>query len=82
MHLGVNLQKAFLSATKPSELDCCGSREYHPADILVHECCKHIGKHSTPEYGCAVLDFPDFLDIMIEDPRGCRLLQLLQAPNT
>ena len=68
MHLGVNLRKAFLSATKPLEQDCCGSREYHPIDQLVHECCKLIGKHGTPEYGCGVLDFPDFLGIMIDDP--------------
>lgn len=67
MHLGVNLQKAFLSAFIVSEQDCGGSREYHPGDVLVHECCKLIGKHSVPEYTCGVLDFPDFLDIMTAD---------------
>ena len=68
MHLGVNLRKAFLLATKTSEQDSCSSREYHPADVLVHECCKLIGKYGAPEYGCGVLSFPDFLDIVIADP--------------
>ena len=66
MHLGVNPRKAFLLATKPSEPDCCGLREYHPVDVLVHECCKLIGKHGTPEYGCGVLDFPDFFDVPVQ----------------
>ena len=70
MHLGTNLRKAFLSATKEvgvTDQETCGGRDYHPADVLVHECCKLIGRHGTPEYGSGVLEFPDFLDIMIAD---------------
>ncbi len=72
MHLGINLRKAFLSATKEvsatNHESCNGNgREYHPANVLVHECCKLIGKHGTPEYGSGVLELPDFLDIMIAD---------------
>ncbi len=67
MHLGVNLRKAFLSATNASEEESGNAREYHPGDVLVHECCKLIGKCGTPEYGCGVLNFPDFIDIMIAD---------------
>ena len=70
MHLGTNLRKAFLSATKEisvTDQETCSGRDYHPADVLVHECCKLIGRHCTPEYGSGVLDFPDFLDIMIAD---------------
>ena len=71
MHLGSNLRKAFLSATKEAsaaDQESCSGRDYHPADVLVHECCKLIGKHGTPEYGSGVFEFPDFLDIMIADP--------------
>lgn len=64
MHLGTNPRKAFLSATKEvsstDHQETCSSREYHPADVLVHECCKLIGRHGTPEYGSGVLSFPDF----------------------
>ena len=70
MHLGVNLWTAFLSATKEinaSDEESGNAREYHPVDVLVHECCKLIGKCGTPEYGCGVLNFPDFLDIMMTD---------------
>ena len=70
MHLGTNLRKAFLSATKEvsaRDKESCSGREYHPADVLVHECCKLIGKHGTPEYGSGVLEFPDYLDIMVAD---------------
>ena len=70
MHLGTNLRKAFLSATKEAsatDQESCSGREYHPADVLVRECCKLIGKHGTPEYGSGVLEFPDFLDIMRSD---------------
>ncbi len=67
MHLGVNLRKAFLSATHALEEESGNAREYHPGDVLVHECCKLIGKCGTPEYGCGVLNFPDFIDIMIAD---------------
>lgn len=92
MHLGTNLRKAFLSATKEvsstDHQETCSSREYHPADVLAHECCKLIGRHGTPEYGSGVLSFPDFLEIMISDPkvdmnegdliyyRGCRDVKL------
>lgn len=71
MHLGTNLRKAFLSATKEvsaTDQDTCSARDYHPADVLVHECYKLIGRHGTPEYGSGVLEFPDFLDAMIADP--------------
>ena len=70
MHLGTNLRKAFLSAIKEvsaTDNESCRGREYHTADVLVHECCKLIGKHGTPEYGSGVLEFPDFLDIMTAD---------------
>ena len=73
MYLGVNLRKAFLSATKdistPSEQDPStgNAREYHSVDTLVHESCKLLGKYGTPEYGCGVLEFPDFLEIMTAD---------------
>lgn len=73
MHLGVNLRKVFLSATKdnstPSEQDPStgNAREYHPVDTLVQESCKLLGKYGTPEYGCGVLEFPDFLEIMTAD---------------
>jgi len=70
MHLGTNLRKAFLSATKEAsatDQESCSGGEYHPADVLVREGCKLIGKHGTPEYGSGVLEFPDFLDIMRSD---------------
>ena len=75
MNLGTNLRKAFLSATKEvsktDHQETCSSREYHPADVLVHvhECCKLIGRHGTPEYGSGVFNFLDFLEIMITDPK-------------
>ena len=43
------------------------SDRHHPIDTLVHEFCKVFGKHGTPEYGCGVLQFPDFLTIMSTD---------------
>ena len=61
MHLGVNLRKAFLSGIAYQSDDLSSSRKYHPVDTLVHEFCKLFGKHGTPEYGCGVLAFPDFL---------------------
>ncbi len=42
-------------------------REYHQADVVVHEFHKLFGKHGTPEYGCGSLMFPDFLRIMADD---------------
>jgi len=69
MHLGINLRKAFLDGIKgaseqPSDT---GQREYHTTDVFVHEFCKLFGKHGTPEYGCGVLTFPDFLTIKLQD---------------
>ena len=64
MHLGVNLRKAFLSGIADESDDQSNSRKYHPVDTLVHEFCKVFGKHGTPEYGCGVLGFPDFLSLM------------------
>ena len=62
MHLGVNLRKAqnagvrkFYKEVNETEGSC---REYEPDDRFVHEFCKVIGKHGTPEYGHG---FPDFL---------------------
>lgn len=65
MHLGVNLRKAFLSGFDASSDSC--DRQYHPVDTLVHEFCKVFGKHGTPEYGCGVLEFQDFLVISSGD---------------
>jgi len=71
MHLGTNLRKTFLSATKEAsatDQESCSGMEYHPADVLVRECYNLIGKHGTPECGSGVLEFLDFLDIMRSDP--------------
>ena len=67
MHLGVNLRKAFLSGIACQSDDLSSSRKYHPVDTLVHEFCKLFGKHGTPEYGCGVLTFPDFLALKESD---------------
>jgi len=69
MHLGINLRKAFLDGIRnvneqPSDN---GQREYHTTDVFVHEFCKLFGKNGTPEYGCGVLTFPDFLAIKLQD---------------
>ena len=64
MHLGVNLRKAFLNGILPEDTD---SSRHHPVDTFVHEFCKVFGKHGTPEYGCGVLAFPDFLVLMMDD---------------
>ena len=66
MHRGTTSRKAFLSAIKEASAtdnESCMGREY--ADVLVRECCKLIGKHGTPEYGSGVLEFPDFLDVVL-----------------
>jgi len=42
-------------------------RQHHPVDTLVHEFCKVFGQHGTPEYGCGVVGFPDFLALMSND---------------
>ena len=67
MHLGVNLRKAFLTGIE-YECEDTSNRKYHPIDVFVHEFCKVFGKHGTPEYGCGVLDFQDFLMLMLNDP--------------
>ena len=69
MHLGINLRMAFLDGIRnvneqPSD---SGQREYHTTDVFVHEFCKLFGKYGTPEYGCGVLTFPDFLAIKLQD---------------
>ena len=68
MHLGVNLRKAFLSGTVCESDDHSGSRKHHPVDTFVHEFCKVFGRYGTPEYGCGVLAFPDFLALMMNNP--------------
>jgi len=68
MHLGSNLQKAFLEGTKDhihSTLELHAHREHDLTDSLIHEFCKLFGKHGAPEYGCGGLTFPDFLAIKI-----------------
>jgi len=67
MHLGTNLRKAFLEGIENENINQPGEREYHMVDILVHEFCKLFGKHGTPEYGCGVLSFPDFLELKIQE---------------
>ena len=68
MHLGINLRRAFLSGIRnlnPPESDV-QQREYHQVDTLVHEFCKLFGKCGVPEYGCGALDFPDYLNLELE----------------
>ena len=67
MHLGINLRKAFLAGIQPEDTNSSNSRKYHPVDTFVHEFCKLFGKHGTPEYGCGVQVFPDFLALMMDD---------------
>ena len=62
MHLGINLQKAFLSGM----IALTESERYHPIDKIVHEFCKLMGKHGAPEYGSGVHKFPDYLQLMLE----------------
>ena len=66
MHLGINLRKAFLSGLVSEDVDSC-NRKHYSVDTFVHEFCKLFGKTGTPEYGCGVLAFPDFLTLMIDD---------------
>ena len=75
MHLGVKLRKAFLDGVHVQD-DTSGDRQHHPVDTLVHEFCKVFGKHGTPEYGCGVLQFPDFLAIMCTDSSLSEELQM------
>jgi hypothetical protein len=70
MHLGCNLRKAFLVGIKSicdKNSDKEYNREYHQVDIIVHEFHKLFGKHGTPEYGCDLLMFPDYLKIKASD---------------
>ena len=71
MHLGVNLRKAFLNRIRtlnPPESDA-QQRDHHQIDTLVHEFCKLFGKCGVPEYGCGALNFPDYLNLELE--QGC-----------
>lgn len=70
MHLGVNIRKAFLCGIG-SRNRTTTDRQYFPVDTLVHEFCKLFGKHGTPEYGCGVFGFKDFLEIMSTDSSLC-----------
>ena len=83
MHLGINLRKAFLDGIKSTNEHPCESRqrEHHTVDILVHEFCKIFGRHGTPEYGCGVLSFPDFLAIKLQDS-GANKDYFLSCQNT
>ena len=68
MHLAVNLRKAFMSGIiSDVSVHALNEREHHPIDTLVHEFCKLFGKYGTPEYGCRVTTFSDFLVIMSSD---------------
>ena len=67
MHLGINLRKAFLSGISENQHDS-HDRQYNQVDTLVHEFCKLFGRHGTPEYGCGVHAFKDFLQIMSTSP--------------
>ena len=68
MHLGINLRKAFLGGIVNEANAHDHDRKYHPVDTLVYEFCKLFGKHGSPEYGCGVLQFSDFLSLMSVDP--------------
>ena len=89
MHLGSNLRKAFLLGVKRHTFEQEGvnqqpataTRDYHKVDVLVHEFYKLFGKGGTPEYGCGVLAFPDFLKLMStpgtsQDPENTSYYQL------
>ena len=75
MHLGVNLRKAFLSGIISHNDISSTDRQHHPVDTLVHEFCKVFGRHGTPEYGCGVLVFQDFLALMASDTSVSDALQ-------
>ena len=67
MHLGINIRRAFLSGIRnlnSPESDV--QQEYHHIDTLVHELCKLFSKCGVPEYGCGALDFPDYLNLELE----------------
>ena len=63
MHLGINLQKAFLSGIIVKDIS---TEKHHPIDKFVHEFCKLLGRHGTPKYGSGVHEFLDYLKLMIE----------------
>lgn len=63
LHLGINLRKAFLSGMIVKDTP---TEKHPPIDKLVHEFCKLLGKHGTPEYGCGAYQFPDYLKLMLE----------------
>jgi len=70
MHLGINLLKAFLNGTKlytPScrDFNTKQNRDWHIADVMVHEFCKLFGSHGVPEYGCGVNSSPTYLQLKI-----------------
>ena len=67
MHLGINLRKAFLSGINENGHDS-HDRQYNQVNTLVHEFCKLFGRYGTPEYGCGVHAFKDFLQIMSKSP--------------
>ena len=67
MHLGINLRKAFLGWISCNNENSSSDRKHHPIDTMVHEFCKVFGKYGTPEYGCGVLEFQDFLKIILTD---------------
>lgn len=68
MHLGINLQKAFLTGIISEDSVTDSSRKYHPVDKFVHEFCKLFG---NPEYGSGACAFPDFLKLMTDDSSIC-----------
>ena len=77
MHLGINLRKAFLSEICSEDTDeDSSSRKYNPVNVIIHEFCKVFGKSGTPEYGCGVQAFPDFLAIMLNDSSLSEELEL------
>ena len=59
MHLGVNLQKAFVAGQ---------ASEYQESiDTFVYEFCKLFGSHGTPEYAVGCVQFQDFLKYKISE---------------
>ena len=69
MHLGVNLQKAFLDGSVSGFITVRNQRQYHQTDSMVHEFCKIFGKYGVPEYGCGVTGFPAFLQLMCQNDK-------------
>ena len=74
MHLGSNLQKAFLEGMKHTCIQDeaaadlpAQQREHDHTDTFIHEFCKLFGRHGVPEYGCGNLTFPDFLALKLSE---------------